>query len=109
MGVDRPLEEFVWGINDADRDFTTYLKQLGHVRDLIDTGNEQGGKSESSRIPRSTFGLPNVPVAVRTSLRSCWKARKAPMFTLDRQSSGEPLVKSGGGHGSGQAFSASSA
>jgi len=43
--------------------------------------------ARSPRRPR--FGLPEVTVAVRTSLLSCRKAGKTPIFTPDRESSGE--------------------
>ena len=39
--------------------------------------------------PRPPFGLPEVPVAVRTSRLSCRKAGKARIFTPVRESSGE--------------------
>src|SRR5450830_1382613 len=46
--------------------------------------------------PRPPFGLPEVTVAVRTSLLSCRKAGKTPIFTPVRESSGESRLLCGG-------------
>jgi hypothetical protein len=42
--------------------------------------------------PRPPFGLPELTVAVRTSLLSCGKPEKPRVFTAVRESSGESRV-----------------
>ena len=42
--------------------------------------------------PRPPFGLPDAPVAVRTSRLSCGKAGKARIFTPVWDSSGESRI-----------------
>src|ERR1039458_3104821 len=53
-----------------------------------------GGKVARS-APRPPFGLPDAPVAVRTSRLSCGKAGKARIFTPVWDSSGESRIKRG--------------
>ena len=43
--------------------------------------------------PRPLSGLPEVTVAVRTALLSCWKAGKTPILTPIREASGESRSK----------------
>jgi hypothetical protein len=43
--------------------------------------------------PRPPSGLPELTVAVRTSLLSCGKARKIRVFTSVRESSGKSRLK----------------
>jgi hypothetical protein len=45
--------------------------------------------------PRPLFGLPELTVAVRTSLLSCKKAGKTRVSTPVRESSGESRLKGG--------------
>jgi hypothetical protein len=47
--------------------------------------------------PRPPFGLPELTIAVHTSLLSCRKARKTRVFTPVRESSGGSRYKSSAG------------
>src|SRR5450759_4062102 len=59
------------------------------------TGGVRPNARENGQIsPRPPFGLPDAPVAVRTSRLSCGKAGKARIFTPVWDSSGESRLKS---------------
>src|SRR5450830_1905519 len=58
------------------------------------TGGVRPNARENGQIsPRPPFGLPDAPVAVRTSRLSCGKAGKARIFTPVWDSSGESRIR----------------
>jgi hypothetical protein len=60
-------------------------------------GGVRPNTRENGQItPRPPFGLPEVPVAVRTSCLSSREAGKALIFTPVRESSGESRLNTSG-------------